>query len=355
MSTAATAPARKSRRLSLPWRRAGAAAAGRGPRPPGAYAPEALPERQPSLAALVPTSLGRFVATVTIVVVLTAAVIGAGLYEPLTGRSLVPVTSPRFAAAVDGLRRCVDLRRSGTLGGWIGQLGLLAAAVGALVVRQLRRQRLDDRRGRSAAWGWLAVLFLITSCAGMLPLGSVYTGLLSGMTGMPLAADGQGWWILSAGSAYTIVFLWAVLPLYERAGTAVWLGLSLAAWACAGGCAWFVEVVPQRAAVGQAAWIAGSACAAIAMLAAVRSVVREVRGLARGPATGAGRGRGGRAEPPESTRPQAAAVDPTPEATPPTEYIDGDSGEDGFETDGRPLSKSERKRLRKLARMSRAA
>jgi hypothetical protein len=354
MSTAASEPHEARRRRAFPWRRMGAVATrpGRGPRRPVAYAPEALPERQPSLAALVPTTLGRFAATAATVILLVAGVIAAGLFESLTGRPLVPATALRFTAAVDGLRQCIDLRSSGTLGSWIGHVGLLTAAAGALVVRQLRRHRLDDRRGRSAAWGWLAALFLLTSCAGQLPVGAVYAGLLSGVSGAVLGAGGQGWWVLTAGIAYTVVGLWAVLPLHERAGTAAWLALSGAAWAVAGGCAWVAEGVPHQAAVGQAAWIAGAAFAVIAMLAAARSVVREVRGLTRAPMMAA-RPQSSATTGDDGRRGPAAAA--APETPPPTEYIDGDSGEDGFETDGRPLSKAERKRLRKLARMSRAA
>jgi hypothetical protein len=122
------------------------------------------------------------------------------------------------------------------------------------------------------AWGWLAVLFLATSCANALPIGSVYAGCMSELIGVSLGAGGCGWWILTAACVYTIVVLWAVLPLYERTGTAAWLTLSLAAWAAAGGCAWVEEGIPHRSAVGQAAWIAGAAAAAIAMLTAVRSV-----------------------------------------------------------------------------------
>lgn len=356
MSTAASAPHEARRGLAVPWRRSGGGAnrPDRSPRGPVAYAPEALPERQPSLAALVPKSLGRLAATAAVVILLVAAVVAAGLFEPLTGRPLVPMTTSRFTAAADGLRHCVDLRRSGTLGSWLGHVSLLIAATGALVVRQMRRHRRDPHRGRSAAWGWVAALFLITSCAGQLPVGTVYSGLLSGATGVELGAGGQGWWVLSAGVAYTIVSLWAVGPLYERAGTAAWLALCGAAWAVAGGCRWVTEGVPHQAAIGQAAWIAGAAFAMLAMLAAARSVVREVCGLTRAPATAARTQVAATTAVGDAGR-RGPAVDAAPETTPSTEYIDGDSGEDGFETDGRPLSKAERKRLRKLARMGRAA
>lgn len=356
MPTAASDSPHTRRRLALSWRggRVPQARGVGGPRRPATYAPQALPERQPSLAALVPTSLGSFSAAAASVVVVFAVVIGLGLFEPLAGRPLLTTTQTRFTATVDGLRQCLDLRWNGTLAHWIGQIALTAAAVGSLVVGQLRRHRLDDRRGRHAAWGWLAALFLITSCAAAVPLGSVYGGFVAEVTGLTLGPEGRGWWILTAGIAYAAVGLWAVLPLYERAGTAAWLALCCTAWVAAGGCAWAEEGIPHQAAVGQAAWIAGAACAAIAMLAAARSVVREVRGFARSPAA---------AQRPQATLPPAAAPDTrtgpvamsAAAASPATEYIDGEAGEEGFETDDRPLSKAERKRLRKLARMSRAA
>lgn len=372
MSTAGSEPTQARRRLALPWRRdrTPAARSGRRSRRPVAYAPEALPERQPSLAALVPVTLGRFSATAATLIVLFAVMIATGLFESLTGRPLITTAQPRFATTLAGLRQCVDVRESGSLWNWLGQLSVLAAAGGALVIRQLRRHRLDDRRGRHAAWGSLATIFLVTACAGAVPLGKLYAGLLTDLTGMALGPSGYGWWILTAGLAYAVVGLWAVLPLYERAGTAVWLGLCFAAWAMAGGCGWVEDRIPHQAAVGQAAWLAGGGLAAVAMLTAARSVVREVRGLAGTATDGAGsrRARTTRQEPAPAVRlhggaPQVSAAGDgersagalAPEASGPTDYIDGDSGEEGFETDGRPLSKAERKRLRKLARMSRAA
>jgi hypothetical protein len=366
MSTAASEPPQAGRSFALPWRRGEPARAGRGTRRPIAYAPEALPERQPGLAALVPVGLGRFAATAATLVVLFVIVIAAGLFEPLMGRPLVVIAEPRFAATLDGLRQCTDLRQPGSLWSWLGQIGLVAAALGALVVRQLRWHRLDERRGRHAAWGCLAALFLVTSCAAAVPIGNLYGSVLSDLSGITIGPGGQGWWILTAVIAYTVVGLWALLPLYERAHTAAWLGLSFAAWAVAGGCSCVEDGIPHRAAIGQAAWIAGAACAAITMLAAARSVVREVRGMAGLPTamTAARRGRTRHPEPAAAVRAHPVAAcnrghgaeaDAAPLMAAVTDSIDGDSGEEGHETEGRPLSKAERKRLRKLARMSRAA
>jgi hypothetical protein len=318
----------------------------------------------------VPVGLGRFAATAATLVVFYGVVIAAGLFEPLMGRPLVVIAEPRFAATLDALRQCTDLRQPGSLWIWLGQIGLVAAAFGALVVRQLRWHRLDERRGRHAAWGCLAALFLITSCAAAVPVGELYASFLSDFSGIAIGPGGQGWWIMTAVIAYTVVGLWALLPLYERSHTAAWLGLSFAAWAVAGGCACVEEGIPHRAAIGQAAWIAGAACAAITMLAAARSVIREVRGMAgsAAPMASARRGRTGHHEPTAAVRSHTACPSATagtgghgaegagaPVVAAVTDYIDGDSGEESDETDGRRLSKAERKRLRKLARMSRAA
>jgi len=96
------------------------------------------------------------------------------------------------------------------------------------------------------------------------------------------------------------------------------------------------------------------------MLVAARSVIREVRGEARGVAKAA-------APKPQTAaaRPlpmkQAADHDDEPEESPEwgsdtfeaTGYTDGSEGDEDRDT--RHLSKAERKRLKKLARMNRVA
>ena len=127
-----------------------------------------------------------------------------------------------------------------------------------------------------------------------------------------------------------------------------------------------------------AAWISGAGMAAIAMLAAARSVIREVRGLpirresraTHGPATqpaaktptaavepscrrvptsDAGRDR-------EADEPRAARIGVVRGADGPG--VDGDGAladDDAGDPAGRHLSKAERRRLRKLSRMNHAA
>jgi hypothetical protein len=156
------------------------------------------------------------------------------------------------------------------------------------------------------------------------------------------------------------VSLWAVLPLHERLATALWLTAGLVAWGVAAAVTWLGARPGLPAGVGLAAWVTGSGLVAIAMLVAARSVIREVRGEAGGG--------GGRAKPkvvPAAQRPSPAvqdldADDDEPrerawqaDGSPATDYTDGSDVDEDRET--RHLSKAERKRLRKLARLNRVA
>jgi hypothetical protein len=110
--------------------------------------------------------------------------------------------------------------------------------------------------------------------------------------------------------------------------------------------------------VGNACWMSGAMLAAIAMLAAARAVIREVRGLPihKPVAARDDTARANRADE------AAAGIDPDTAdergfGAEETAYIDGSesAGGDDEESSGRHLSKAERKRLKKLARLGRAA
>jgi hypothetical protein len=372
MSLAAGQRRDQRRRLVLSWSRSGSTPSPTVPdrRRLADYSPEALPEHQPSLATLVPTGLGGFALTAIGMLVLLAAAVGAGVWEATAGRPLLATATTRFAATVAAARQCLDLRSFLSLGGWLAQVSLIVATATALIVRLMRRHRRDDYRGRYRAWGWLAGLFMITACAGQVPLGALVAAFVSDATGITLGPGGMGWWVLTAGLLYAAVGLWAVLPLHERAATGIWLSTCLAAWTAAAACDWLVhsrEMQPREwhLVVGNACWMAGAVLAAIAMLAAARSVLREVRGLptrttprkdkATAPKETAGattedadRARHHREER-EDDRPH-----PHHEAVVFTDTDEADADE-AVEQSGRHLSKAERKRLKKLARMSRAA
>ena len=383
MSLAASQRRDQRRRLVVSWNRSAATPSSSQPETQrlADYSPEALPEHQPSLATLLPAGLGGFALTAACLLGVLAAAVGVGLWEAVAGGPVFGRNAERFAATLASARRCLDVQSLFSLGGWLAQICLIAATATALIVRLMRRHRRDDYQGRYRAWGWLAGLFALTACAGQVPLGDLFAAFVSDATGITLGPDGMGWWVLTAGLLYGAVGLWGVLPLHERAATGIWLSLCFAAWAASAACDWVghgqavqAQALNGRtleAAVGNTCWMAGAVLAAIAMLAAARSVLREVRGLparssAGKPATEANTAQDAR---------KAAAVEADDDRATPVEtrrdeddarrqrhghtvFVDateGSEADDELEQSGRHLSKAERKRLRKLSRMSQAA
>jgi hypothetical protein len=346
------------RRLVVSWNRSNTgdtATAASDTRPMAAYGPEAHPEKQKGPATLLPTGVGGLALAAVAMLVPVGAALALAAAGPVFGRPVFTLEG-RFARTMQAAAACFDPRSMQSLAGWLAQVALGVAAAVALIVRLMRRHRRDDYNGRYRAWGWLAGLFVITSCAGAVPLGPLVAGLLTDASGVALGPGGIGWWICLATVAYGLVSLWAVLPLHERGATASWLALTLTAWATSAACVCLGGGRDSWTIAGHAAWTLGATLAAIAMLAAARSVIREVRGQCT-PAS----------KRTERRKPERAAV-PTTAETPLAEdesdveepqadaTMEAESGfVDGSEQEQRHLSKAERKRLKKLARMNRAA
>jgi hypothetical protein len=363
----ATSPRRdQRRRLVASWKRAAPEPVAAAEQPRGgsvaAYDPAARPERHPALATRLPTTLGRLVLASLAVLLLMGGAIALAVSGPLFGRPLV-VGEGRFAGTLAVLRAAVDPRSPLPMHVCLGVLSLVIAAAVAGSVKHMRRHRRDDYQGRFRAWGWLSLVLLVAACAGAVPLGPLVAAVASEATGIVAGPQGIGWWLGLEVVAVAIAVPWAVLPLRQRAGTAVWLTLGLVAWAAAGAMPWagaWVGGDERGAIIAQAAWAGGAALILVAMLTAARAVIREVRGeVAAAPA----KPRRAVAAKANSAKPATAAVvaaeveqddDEAEESAAwassddegQTEYVDGS------EHEHRHLSKAERKRLRKLARMN---
>lgn len=346
------------RRLVVSWNRSsGGAAASAAPdaRPMAAYGPEAHPEKQKGPATLLPTGAGGLAGAAVAMLVPVVAALAIAAAGPVFGRPVFTLEG-RFARSMQAASVCFDPRSMQSLAGWLSQVALGVAAAVALIVRLMRRHRRDDYNGRYRAWGWLAGLFVISSCAAAVPVGPLVAAVVTDATGVALGPGGIGWWVCLAAVTYGLVALWTVLPLHERGATAFWLGLTLMAWATSSGCAWLGGGRDVWTIAGHAAWSLGATFAAVAMLAAARSVIREVRGQCALQATKD-----------ERRRPERPAATPVVEESVADETADVDAvasdatGDDesgfvdGSEQEHRHLSKAERKRLKKLARMNRAA
>lgn len=325
------------------------------------YAPAAAPERQPALAAFLPTGIGGLAGATAGILAIAALVTGPGLAEMAVGRPLF-TDGGRFARTLAALRGCFDLTAPGSLAAWSSQILLLAAALVAWAVRGMRRHRRDDYNGRFRAWGWMAAMLVIGSLTAVVPLGACLAAFMVDATGVGFGPGGLGWWITVATFTLGAVSLWTVLPLHERLGTSLWLGASAILWAASLGCTWGAATGAASlriTLVGQAAWTFATATALVAMLAAARSVVREIRGEAAPAARRPKKQAPSRpaiedaAEADDDREDGAAAEEPVVflEASEPAEFTDG--SEDDLPA-GRKLTKAERKRLKRMARLQQA-
>jgi len=347
------------RRLVVSWKRSAGQAdapASDSPRASAAYDPDALPEKQRGPAVLLPTGLGGLSLAIAAVLVPLGGIVAAACSGPFFGRDLF-VGGGRFARTVAAAGAVFDPLGIASLQIWLAQTLLVAAAGVALIVRLMRRHRRDDFNGRFRAWGWMAFVLVATACDGVVPVGRLVAAVFSDATGIVLGPNGIGWWVAISSLVVVAVSLWAVLPLHERLATSIWLSLAVAAWGASAAATCLADGRDRIVAVGIAAWSFGAAFAFAAMLAAARSVIREVRGQC-----GVAKPKAAKPAKADAAKPAAPTMedDDVDSSAFDREAATGDDSETEY-TDGseqeeqRHLSKAERKRLRKLARMSGAA
>ena len=375
----------------------------------GVYAQKALPEHHASPAERIPVRPLPFLAAVTGLLVVPSALAGLAVAHPHVA-TLQASLGPRWANSAETVRSLIALESPHGLAATAGLACFLLASALAAATRTMRRHRLDDHQGRYRAWGWLGGLFAAAAVGMLLPLDRLTGTLMAEATGWEFGAGGRGWWMLLVALAWLPIGLWAVLPLTQRFVTSFWLTGSLAAWLTAEGVGQALAAgwQPSQWQMGEPAlWqlaatilhVFAPAFAAIGMLVASRSVIREARGLieprpprvrpARGvkkPATTEKTATDDTAatsardhketddttEQAEPLHDEEAWADDAPEpaaeppiASPAPQLLEnGDSIDDDRSTgpdheahtadEGR-LSKAERRRLRKLARKNRAA
>ena len=366
MALATSARRDQRRRLVASWNRSASTEATSDTSPPtpgrvAAYDDAARPERHPGFATRIPTTLGGLVGISMLIIGGMGGAIALAVSGPLFGRPLLE-GGGRFAGSLAVVRRTIESDAALPLHTWLAVLSLFAAAAVAGAVKHMRRHRRDDYKGRFLAWGWLSTILMVAAWSAVMPLGSLVGTLTRELTGITLGPGGSGWWYATACLALLIVLPWAILPLRERVGTTVWMALAMLAWGCTVATTWapaWVGVAERGVLIAAAAWSAGAAFLLIAMLTAARGVIREVRGevaVARAPKVRKEKkkqevvveGGDDRSEEPAdepSSRNEAGSDNELDDAEQ-TDFTDGSFGSE------RRLSKAERKRLKKLARMN---
>ncbi len=343
MSSAGSQPKGPTRRSLFSLSRPPARAS----RGPARFWPAALPERQVPPALWIPTRLGRLAAAIGAILIVGAGAAAMGTPQVLTW--IAARGGQRFATTAAALAECLDVTRPEALAGWIAQQALLVAAGLSVLIRGMLRHR-QPPGGRG--FTWLAVVLGGAAVAGQVPVGALVASAIGDLTGVRFGHDGGGWWILLSATAITATVIPAVLALSRRAATAAWLAPGLLAWALAA--AAVPAGIPRADVVAAVAWDVGALGILAALVVSARGLIREVRG--QHGTSSAPRVKHTEVAPRPTVTdrqvPDAQRVDADTAVAEPTLYTDG--SDDDLDDGGRGLSKAERKRLKKLARIREA-
>ena len=244
------------------------------------YAPAADPYQQPALATLIPQGLGWLSLTILTILLLACSVVGLNTTELLFQKQFFGNTES-FTRTLTAVRDCLDLRSTGSLAHWASQMFLIAAAAVAWSIRGMRQHRRDDYKGRFRAWGWFACLLLFTSLSSQVPIGKVLAASIIDCTGVSFGPQGFGWWLALCTLFITSNALWAFLPLQHRFGVALCFSISVVLWLGSASCTWILATQQAGDSIiisGNAMWVLATAMMLITMLTAAQNVIREVRG-----------------------------------------------------------------------------
>lgn len=325
--------------------------------------------------ALVEGSLGEVLARRLFPQHLMAPV-GAALVSLVTVGSLVALDAYRttidstLGTAVSSL---FELTSPRSLANWLAVAAWLAAAVFATLIFVVRRQRVDDYRGRHRLWRTAAVVCVLLSIDTATQLHTLAAAAISSVLGFRLLAGGAEW-SLAAG---LVVLGWVgarvLLDIKEsRLALASYL-TALASYIVALVCYTFLSG-SLAATAAPATLLIGHLMVIVGLVAYARFLRRDVQqGVATRPQksrTGDGKSSPSpalkRFEPQPATAANGSTAagkksrvpQPAPATLSTTQWTDGSDGardEYDDEPATRKLSKSERKRLRREKAERRAA
>jgi hypothetical protein len=352
-------------------RRTGDGSASSAPR----YSDAAGVENHPQVTDFVPrrySTIAMFVA------------IGAGMTAALAAIHYFALP----IAAATGLQTvaAIDLSAPGSLASWLSAVLLLTASATCLLSYSIRRHRIDDFRGRYRVWFLAAVACLMLSANSVAGLHQIVADTLSHLTGWAPVRAGAGWWLLLSGLPLSWILLRALLDMREcRVATVLVVaavGCYVVSVASYLGLARVVDPRLKSIAIG-ATLLMGHWLLLASAVSYARFIVLDAQGLITvrrratpkrvktdleaKPASDASKSA---AKPAISiftaagvARPSAPVAAKTPADSsrwvdgtrPERDKYDHDNDDDDDSDGDRKLSKSDRKRLRKLKAQGRAA
>jgi hypothetical protein len=327
------------------------------------YSDAASAQRQAPLTSLLPQRP----------LTLVAFFLGGGLaiagIELLYARLFVGLPEP-FQTSLAVL----DLTGRGSIANWFASLILMIGAITSALVYLIRRHRLDDYRGRYRMWQWATACFVVASFDAATGAHAVLQPAMIQLTGKTLVGDGAIWPCMLVGFAVAACLIRLVIEVRGSRIATTFLCLS------AGSYIGFLAtrfhpalstLDLARVIASSAALLSGHFCLVYSVVLYGRHVYQEAQGTRRAsrtkpvvtdesePKKTRASSRRQAAVGTKNVRVDAAHEKPTPEPAPATvPTISKQSVQktvrpaaiENSTDSNRPLSKAERRRLRKLDR-----
>ena len=277
-----------------------------------------------------------------------------------------------------------DLTARGNLTEWLAAVVLFMASGFCVLTYSIRRHRIDDYRGRYRVWLGAALACLVLSANSVTGLHVVLSDVLTRATGWSALREGAAWWMALAGLPLAWIFVRVLLDIREcrigaalLAGAAICYGVSAASFLGYGPT---VDAQLQPIVIA-APLLLGHWLLFTAIVANARFVVLDAQGLvtvrrkskAKRAANTTETKQAARKSSPAATTSSSAnatvsisreTLQPVKTPADSSRWVDGsrferehyDADEDEESSDGeRKLSKSDRKKLRKIKTQGRAA
>jgi hypothetical protein len=337
------------------------------------YSEAAGIENHPQITDFVPRRYG------TIVLVVLA---GAGLcgLAAAVHYFLLPIAVSRGIGNLDAF----DLGARDNLASWIASIVLFLASVFCLMTYSIRRHKIDDIRGRFRIWFLAAIAGLVLSANSVAGLHEAVANSMTSLTGWSALPGGAAWWLLLAGLPLAWVFIRMLQDTREcRVALALLVGAAIS-YSVSGACYFgYAPTVDARlqAVLVESPLLMGHWLLFAAVIANARFVVLDAQGLVtvrrrtslkKASRTSAKTQTAAqKSQPATTSRPTLAAIEmarhsaqSAKRSADSSQWVDGskperesyDDDDDNDSDDGdRKLSKSDRKRLRKLKAQGRAA
>ncbi|MBC8353785.1 MAG: hypothetical protein H8E66_17435 [Planctomycetes bacterium] len=328
------------------------------------YSDAALAQRQAPLTSLLPQR------TLTLVALLLVGGVAIAGIELLYARLFVGLPES-FQSSLAAF----DLTTRGNIADWFASLTLGIGAATSTLVYVIRRHRLDDYRGRYRVWQWATVCFVIASFDATTHAHTILQPSMIQLTGTTLLADGSVWSVLLVG--LTIAACLVRVAIEVRGSRLAITFVCLAAGSYIG----FVvtnfhpaltNLDLARVVASSSTLLAAHFCLVYAVALYGRHVYQEAQGTRRAGRTKPvvskeeqlpktrkkllqrERAAGSKTVRVDSTH-EKSNVEATPLAVPSiskksVRTTSGSPTEDESEDNSRPMSKAERRRLRKLQR-----